>query len=268
VAVNCGAIASTLIESELFGHERGSFTGANAQRKGVFELADGGTLFLDEIGEMPMDLQVRLLRVLETGRIVRIGGAAQVGVDVRLIAATNRDPEEAVRAQRIREDLYYRLSVFPIRLPTLRERREDVPLLAEHFLGVQNTAAGTRKSLSPRSVEALQGRAWPGNVRELRNVVERAFILTEQDVVEVSAVPRAEAAAPPVAVPAGDAITVPVGTTASDAERMLIEATLAHCGGVKTKAAEVLGLSLKTLYNRLNAYRDAAAPIGDVNVSG
>ena len=181
VAVNCGAVSATLIESELFGHERGSFTGADRTHKGVFEQAHRGTLFLDEITEMPVELQVRLLRVLETGTLTRVGGTETLRVDVRVIAATNRRREEAVAAGTLREDLLYRLNVFPIALPPLREREDDVELLAKHFLAELNRAEGAGKQLTRAALARLRAHAWPGNVRELRNVVQRAFIVAEDD---------------------------------------------------------------------------------------
>ena len=180
--VNCGAVSPNLIESELFGHERGSFTGADRQRKGYFERANGGTLFLDEITEMPIELQVKLLRVLETGKVVRVGGNEPIDVDVRLIAATNRDPAEAVKTGQLREDLYYRLNVFPIALPPLRARAGDIDLLAEYFLGQLNRDAGTTKAWSRGALERLRRNAWTGNVRELRNIVQRAYILGDDEI--------------------------------------------------------------------------------------
>ncbi len=184
VAFNCGAVSPTLIESELFGHERGSFTGADKRRVGYFEEANEGTLFLDEITEMSAELQVRLLRVLEEKSLRRVGGAQEIRVDVRLLSATNRDPEAAMREGKLREDLYYRLNVFPLRLPALRERREDIPFLAEHFLReIDQQEKSGIKQFEPAAIQLLQARDWPGNVRELRNMVHRAYILTEGDTV-------------------------------------------------------------------------------------
>ena len=189
VAFNCGAVSPTLIESELFGHERGSFTGADKRRVGYFEEANEGTLFLDEITEMSAELQVRLLRVLEEKSLRRVGGAQEIRVDVRLLSATNRDPEAAMREGKLREDLYYRLNVFPLRLPPLAERREDIPLLADHFLREidQQEKAGVRQ-FDPAAIALLQSHSWPGNVRELRNMVHRAYILTEGDTVRADVV--------------------------------------------------------------------------------
>jgi DNA-binding NtrC family response regulator len=180
VAFNCGAISPTLIESELFGHERGSFTGADKRRVGYFEEAAGGTLFLDEITEMGSELQVKLLRVLEDRTLRRVGGSQELKVDVRLVSATNRDPHEAIRAKKLREDLFYRLNVFPLALPTLRERRDDIPLLAEHFRKlIEDQERAGVSGWEPRALEILQAYEWPGNVRELRNVVHRAYVMTE-----------------------------------------------------------------------------------------
>jgi DNA-binding NtrC family response regulator len=254
IAINCGAIPENLIESELFGHEKGAFTGAARTRKGVFERAHGGTLFLDEITEMPIQLQVRLLRVLETGRVTRVGGEEEIAVDVRVIAATNREPAEAVADDRLRRDLLYRLSVFPIHLPPLRDRGDDVVLLAEHFLSQHNRAEGTAKRFAPDTIERLQSLSWPGNVRQLKNVIFRAFILADE-VVEPQHLPRPslETHEQPIG---GDALTVTLGTTIADVERRMIEATLDHFDGDKKRTSDALGISLKTLYNRLNAYSD------------
>jgi two-component system, NtrC family, response regulator AtoC len=254
--VNCGAVSPNLIESELFGHEKGSFTGADRQRKGYFERAHGGTLFLDEVTEMPGELQVKLLRALETGSVVRVGGNEPIAIDVRVIAATNRNPEEAVRAGKLREDLYFRLNVFPIALPPLRARPGDIELLAEHFLAQLNREAGSAKSWSRAALERLRRNAWTGNVRELRNVVQRAFILGEE---EISADVLPLAVEAPVDRSGGPVLQVRVGTSIAEIERRLILATLEQTGGDKKKASEILGISLKTLYNRLNVYDAARA---------
>ncbi len=254
IAVNCGAIPETLIESELFGHERGSFTGADKLRRGCFERADGGTLFLDEITEMPLQAQVKLLRVLESGRLQRVGGAEEFAVSVRVLAATNRDLLEAIRDGRLREDLYFRLAVFPIHLPPLRDRRADVMPLAIHFLDLLNRAHGTHKEWGNGVLEALTERAWLGNVRELKNAVYRAWILADTTL-------EAEAtqAIPVTPTPIGASLAIAVGASIADAERQLIVATLDHAHGDKPAAARLLGISLKTLYNRLSVYR-AGAP--------
>ncbi len=252
VAVNCGAIAPTLIESEFFGHERGSFTGAERKHRGVFERADGGTLFLDEITEMPLELQVRLLRVLETGIVTRVGGDQTVKVDVRIVAATNRNLKEGVAEGKLREDLLYRVLVFPIRLPALRDREGDVTLLANHFLEQLNRDSGSSKGFSQAALTKLQQYPWPGNVRELKHIVERAFIMARTDTVDADAVPLSE---PPAAAPLGERIVpMEIGASIAEMERQLILATLEHCEGNKNRAAQTLGISLKTLYNRLNTY--------------
>lgn len=254
VAINCGAIPATLIEAELFGYEKGSFTGASRAHAGVFERAKGGSLFLDEITEMPIEMQTRLLRVLETQRFTRVGGTQDVVTDLRVIAATNRDPFRAVKEGKLREDVLYRLAVFPIHVPALRDRAEDVLRLAEHFLAERNRAAGTSKRLSAQARAHLQHHPWPGNVRELKNAVERAFILADDD---LDLVPLGTSAAPsPGAFDAtgAAAIHVPVGARLDQAERSLIEATLLHYQGNKRRAAQVLGCSLKTLYNKLKGY--------------
>lgn len=252
IALNCGAISPQLIEAELFGHERGSFTGAVRMHKGCFERAAGGTLFLDELTEMSMEMQVKLLRVLETGRFSRVGADEEIQVKVRVIAATNRDPQQAVDNGFLRSDLYYRLSVFPIAVPTLREREQDIELLAKVFLARLNEEEGTRKQFSKSSRRFLNEYHWPGNVRELKNMVHRAFILADQDVDLASAI---GAAKPVVSGVESDCVTFPLGSRLADAEQRLIFATLGYCGGNKTQTAEVLGVSLKTLYNRLNEYQ-------------
>ncbi|WP_213296865.1 sigma-54-dependent transcriptional regulator [Paraburkholderia sacchari] len=251
LAVNCGAISPNLIESEMFGHERGSFTGADRQHKGYFERANGGTLFLDEITEMPIELQVKLLRVLETGMFMRVGTTKEIETDVRLIAATNRDPEQAVEEGKLRLDLYHRLNVFPISLPPLRERGKDVELLAQAFLDELNERHGTKKQFPAAVRETLASYPWPGNVRELKNYVQRAHIMAGAEGELTAAVPLQISISKPVA---GTAVTIPFGTSLADADRQLILATLEQCGGVKTRAAEILGISLKTLYNRLVEY--------------
>ena len=259
LAVNCGAISPQLIESEMFGHEKGSFTGANRQHLGYFERANGGTLFLDEVTEMPLDLQVKLLRVLETGTFMRVGSTVSQQSDVRVIAATNRPPEQAVAAGRMREDLLYRLNVFPIELPPLRERAEDIALLAEHFLAEVNEREGVRKRFSPAAIGRLSRYRWPGNVRELRNVVQRAYVMAGDDVITDEWLPSDAPSQAPVATAATAAasapqISIPLGTSMADAERQLILATLAHYNNHKERTAAVLGVSLKTLYNRLKEY--------------
>ncbi len=247
--VNCGAISPQLIESEIFGHEKGSFTGADRQHKGYFERATGGTLFLDEVVEMPVELQVKLLRVLETGSFMRIGSNQELHTDVRIVAATNRDPEAAIAEGRLRLDLFHRLNVFPLPVPPLRERGGDIGLLAQHFLADLNTAHGTDKQFSEPALSMLQAYHWPGNVRELRNFVQRAYILSDRLI-------DTQALGPGPTQSAATSLTlaVPVGSTLADADRRLIFATLELCGGVKKRTADLLGISLKTLYNRLEEY--------------
>jgi DNA-binding NtrC family response regulator len=251
--LNCGAISPTLIESELFGHERGSFTGAQKRHHGYFERAHGGTLFLDEISEMPLELQVKLLRVLESGQIMRIGGDRPIEVDVRILTATNRSPEDAVRDGRLREDLLYRLQVFPIHLPPLRHRGRDLEHLADHFLQVLNRQESADKRFNAAAFDKLRSHSWPGNVRELKNVVHRAFILADAEIgpEEVPLEPRREEASA-----GGPGIRISVGSSIADVEKKLIMATLEEYDGNKKEAADVLGISLKTLYNRLNAYKE------------
>jgi len=248
--VNCGAISETLIASELFGHERGSFTGAERMHRGFFERANGGTLFLDEVTEMPARLQVNLLRVIETGKIQRIGSTEQIPVDVRVLAATNRSPEEAIRAGRLREDLYFRLAVFPILVPPLRDRPGDIALLARHFLARLNDAHDAKKQWAPDAIAELEKREWKGNVRELKNAVHRAWIMAdttlEADKAIAAAIEEAPAARP-----------VQAGMSIDETVRALILATLEQVDGDKREAAKRLGISLKTLYNRLNVYNAA-----------
>jgi DNA-binding NtrC family response regulator len=254
--VNCGAIAENLIESELFGHERGSFTGADRRRDGIFERARGGTLLLDEITEMPLELQVKLLRVLESRSFTRVGGQEVIEADVRIITACNRDPRKAVQEGALREDLYYRLNVLPIVVPPLRERVEDIALLAEHFLEQLNAEYQAQKCWTPEALAWLAQQPWRGNVRELKNATSRAYILSEsklsvEDMLPPSGQPRSGAT--------GSRLELKIGSTISDVERTLIEATLAHFNGDKVRTAETLGISIKTLYNRLSVYSASRA---------
>ena len=252
--VNCGAIPENLIESELFGHVRGAFTGANRQHEGVFERASGGTLFLDEITEMPPELQVNLLRVLETDQVVRVGGVEPIEVDVRVLAATNRPPQQAIEEGHLRSDLFYRLAVFPIELPPLRERHGDVELLAELFLDQLNRESGESKRWAGGALEKLAGMPWEGNVRELKNAVHRAFILADRELQPE----EVTGGAPGGVGPAPGHVEIRVGSTIAEAEKQLILATLEWTGGDKQAAADRLGISLKTLYNRLKVYEAAA----------
>lgn len=264
IAVNCGAISPNLIESEIFGHERGSFTGAERQHKGYFERADGGTLFLDEISEMPLELQVKLLRVLEDGGFMRVGTNRELRADVRVLAATNRNPEDAVAEGRLRVDLYHRLNVFPIALPPLRARGDDVLDIAQMLLEQLNAEHGTRRCFAPEVLEAMRLHTWPGNVRELRNFVQRAYILAEAELISDPPVAVATSAtADAMHAAAGTVVSVPVGTSLADVDRQLIFATLEQCAGVKKHAAEILGISLKTLYNRLEEYAGRGDPPDD-----
>ena len=260
--LNCGAMPAGLVESELFGHERGSFTGATQLRRGHFERASGGTLMLDEIAEMPIELQVKLLRVLETGAAIRVGGDTAVQVDARVIAATNRAPEQAVADGKLREDLLYRLNVFPVELPPLRDRGNDIELLAAFFLEELNRTEGTNKRFAPGALGSLRSHGWPGNVRELKNVVQRAFILAEDELVpELPGEARIHEPSGSMGAPAAS----PRGTLA-DIERKVILSTLQRNAGDKRRTAAELGISLKTLYNRLKAYGGSSsspAPAGD-----
>jgi DNA-binding NtrC family response regulator len=276
VTVNCGAISATLIESELFGHERGAFTGADRKRKGLFEQADKGTLFLDEVTEMPIDLQVRLLRVLETGRFTRVGGQEEIAVDVRVVAATNRSPDQAVLDGKLRHDLLYRLLVFPIHMPALKDRGSDIELLAQHFLDQLDAENDDRRTLSVAALRRLEAHDWPGNVRELYNTLRRAYIMSTDEIAPRHLLlPEPGASADSVGCPGADEAACVDGSAASDgtpaagadgvlpvragmpiaaAERLLIEATLAKTDGNKKEAARMLGISLKTLYTRLQVY--------------
>jgi two-component system response regulator AtoC len=258
LAVNCGAISPHLMESEIFGHEKGSFTGADRQHLGFFERTNGGTLFLDEITEMPLDLQVKLLRVLESGTFMRVGSTQVQETDVRIIAATNRNPNDAVTKGKLREDLLYRLNVFPIHLPPLRERIDDIPLISKHFLVQIGEREGAVKRFGGDVLERFATYRWPGNVRELRNVVYRAYVMTPGAAIQEDCLPTSAGAA--VAGGQAPTLSIRVGSTLADVERQLTLATLEHLGRHKEKTAATLGISLKTLYNRLKEY---AAEDGD-----
>jgi DNA-binding NtrC family response regulator len=254
VAINCAAIPETLLESEIFGHEKGAFTGAADRRQGCFELADRGTLFLDEIGEMTPTTQVKLLRVLQERRFRRLGGRTEQTVDVRVLAATNIDPLEAVQKGKLREDLYYRLNVFSFRLPPLRDRKEDMALLVQAFINEFNTR--NQKSVAGvdhLTMRMLEQYLWPGNVRELRNVIERATILATGQFIEPRHLPPMLTSEP--APEHQPQLSLGPGTTVEEAERRLILMTLEHTRDNKTRAAEILGISLKTLHNKLNKLR-------------
>ena len=255
LAINCGAIPAGLIEAELFGYEKGSFTGAVRAHAGVFERAQGGTLLLDEVTEMPLDMQTRLLRVLETRKFYRVGASAEFVSDVRVIASTNRCPLQAVQNGRLREDLLYRLAVFPIDIPPLRSRGNDVELLAEHYLAELNARGRTQKRLSAAARMTLRQHPWPGNVRELKNSIERAFILGDQTL-ELAPLIQSCASVKSIEDAGNDRerLDIRVGSRIDDVERSLIEATLDYFKGNKRRAADALGCSLKTLYNKLNGY--------------
>jgi len=262
VAVNCAAIPETLLESEIFGHEKGAFTGALERRAGCFELAHQGTLFLDEIAEMNPAMQAKFLRVLETGMVRRLGGRTEVQMDVRVLAATNTDPQKALRDGTLREDLYYRLNVVSIALPPLRERREDIPLLVQAFIEEFNAKYDKRIGGVEESAQvALEAAPWPGNVRELRNTLERAVIVCGDQRLGLKHLSNLPGTGGPDTAPvhlepvsAEHALTLPVGTTLDEAEKQLILRTLAAQDNNKTRAAQVLGISLKTLHNKLKAY--------------
>ena len=267
VAVNCAAIPAGLIEAELFGYEKGSFTGAARSRAGAFERAQGGTLFLDEITDMPLDMQTRLLRVLEMRKYYRVGGVSELPTDVRVIAAANRGPLEAVQHGQLREDLLYRLAVFPVTVPALRDRGDDVVLLANRFLADLNARDRVNKRYSADTRAVLNQHAWPGNVRELKNCVERAFILADEVVELAPLIAKQAAFNPPVADGRSaeratvhtnaDRLEIRVGARIDEVERSLIEVTLQHYRGNKRRAADTLGCSLKTLYNKLHTYAQA-----------
>jgi DNA-binding NtrC family response regulator len=271
VAINCAALPETLIESELFGHEKGSFTGASERRAGCFEVAQHGTLLLDEIGEMPMPTQAKLLRILEDSKVRRLGGRTEFEVDVRVVAATNKVPEEAVRGGHLREDLFYRLNVFHVHLPPLRDRKDDIRSIAETLIGDLNRKHDCRVTeVSGDVLDSLQRHNWPGNVRELRNVLERAVILSGEGTIEMKHLPaflqNRPAGVPGVALPVTaaavvappvdemEAVRFQIGTTVEEAEKGLILRTLEHTKNNKTRAAEILGISLKTLHNKLKEY--------------
>jgi DNA-binding NtrC family response regulator len=264
VPINCAAIPETLIESEIFGHEKGAFTGALERRTGCFELAEGGTLLLDEIGEMPVATQAKLLRVLEDRKLRRLGSKVETTVDVRVLAATNKVPEEAVARGELRNDLYYRLNVFNIHMPPLRDHKEDVPDLVRALLGDMNARHGRKvATVSEAVLNLFHHYWWPGNVRELRNTLERAVIVCEGGVIETKHLPPGFGQAPVrTSAEDSDAVRLGVGTTVEEAEKLLILKTLEATNNNKTRAAEILGISLKTLHNKLKEYGSAATENG------
>jgi len=251
IAINCSAIPATLIESEMFGHERGAFTGADQRRLGAWELADAGTLFLDEVGEIPIELQAKFLRVLEEERLRRLGGKSEIAVDVRVISATNRDLKEEIKVGRFREDLYFRLNVFHINLAPLKERREDIPVLVQHFIDRFSRDAGKKlHGVSPQAMKFLTDYAWPGNIRELRNTLERAVILCGVGAIEPEHLPSELAAG------GGESayLKLPYGLPLREIEKEYILSTLSRLQNNKARTAQALGISEKTLYNKLYRY--------------
>ena len=262
LGVNCGAISPHLMESEIFGHEKGSFTGADRQHQGFFERAHGGTLFLDEVTEMPLELQVKLLRVLETGSFMRVGSSVSRSTDVRIIAATNRDPMAAVAAGTLREDLLYRLNVFPIALPPLRAHTQDIELLCSHFLHSIAQKEGTPRQLTPAALHKLLAYRWPGNVRELRNAMQRAYVMAEGPFITDEWLPTngPDDLAATQSEDDGKSghsdlgVHFVPGTSLANAEQKLILRTLRHFDNHKERTAAALGISLKTLYNKLKSY--------------
>jgi DNA-binding NtrC family response regulator len=261
VPINCAAIPETLIESEIFGHEKGAFTGALERRTGCFELAEGGTLLLDEIGEMPVGTQAKLLRVLEDRKLRRLGSKTETTVDVRVLAATNKVPEEAVARGELRNDLYYRLNVFNIHMPPLREHKEDIPELVQSLLAEMSAKHGRKvAAVSEAVLNLFQNYSWPGNVRELRNNLERAVIVCDGAIIETKHLPPGFGQTPVrTSSEEPDAVRLGVGTTVGEAEKLLILKTLEATSNNKTRAAEILGISLKTLHNKLKEYGSAAA---------
>lgn len=253
VATNCGALSKELIGSELFGHEKGAFTGAVGRKIGVFERAENGCLFLDEVTEMPLDMQATLLRVLETKKLVRVGGTTEINVNCRVVSATNRNLSDLAQSKVLREDIYFRLAVFPIEIAPLRERSEDIPLLADVFLTEMNEEYGANLVWSAEQLKRLSDYHWPGNIRELRHAVYRAFIMSDMQGSKIDLPTRFES---PFARQNKETNGIKAGQTIEDVERLLISATLDKVEGNKTLAAEMLGISTKTLYNRLHAYGD------------
>jgi transcriptional regulator with PAS, ATPase and Fis domain len=266
VPINCAALTETLIESELFGHEKGAFTGAFERHIGCFEQANNGTVFLDEIGDMPIGTQSKLLRVLEDRKVRRLGGKIDLPVEVRVVAATNKIPEDAIKDKLLREDLYYRLNVFHIFLPPLRDRKGDIPAISEAIMSNLNRKHGCRVAgLHPSTLDRFQAYGWPGNVRELRNVLERAVIMASEGLIlpkhlamDSVAVPELQESAGPVRDP-GDSIPVRPGASLEEIEESYINRILQQTSNNKTKAAEILGISVRTLHNRLGQLKNAKA---------
>ncbi len=273
VAINCAALPETLIESELFGHEKGAFTGALERRAGCFEQAQGGTMLLDEIGDMPIGTQAKLLRVLEDSNVRRLGGKNQISVDVRVVAATNRPPLDALRHQRLREDLYYRLNVFHIQLPALRDHREDIPAIAESLIADANIKHHCRVTdLHPAALDLLQNHHWPGNVRELRNVIERAVVLAAQGILlpeHLHLLPQVVTAPVVSEFPSDNVLRAAVGAPLRDVEKKYILMTLTHAKNNKRRAAKILGMSVRTLHKRLAEFRteESVKPSSEAEIS-
>ncbi|MSO60889.1 MAG: sigma-54-dependent Fis family transcriptional regulator [Acidobacteria bacterium] len=260
VAINCAAIPDTLLEAELFGYERGAFTGANQRKLGRFELAQRGTLFLDEIGEMPMTVQGKMLRAIETHKIERLGGGASIQLDVRIVAATNRGLRQAVAARQFREDLYFRLSVFPVEVPALRDRREDIPKLAHHFVERVCRDVGKKMTLSPEAVAELMAHSWPGNIRELQNAIERAVILADGDTLlprhlSLSPVPKSGSSIDPwERIDLSGSLAEATARTVAETERRKIQQALHDAGGDRGRAADLLQINFKSLEVKLRQY--------------
>ncbi len=263
IKVHCAALSETLLESELFGHEKGAFTGAEKMQKGRFELAHGGTIFLDEIGEINPSVQIKILRVLQEKKFERVGGEQTIEVDVRIVAATNRNLEEEVKAGRFREDLYYRLNVVHIPVPPLRDRRDDIPLLMASFLDEFNRENDRQiKGLNSKAKAAMFRYAWPGNIRELRNCMESAVVMCSGDEIGLQDLPPSVSAA--AGTGAGDdSVSVPLGVTLDEADRLVIEANLAANRGNKSRTAEILGIGRKTLQRKLAEWGSDAAAADD-----
>ena len=260
VAINCAALPESLMESELFGHEKGSFTGAVGRRAGCFEQAQNGTLLLDEIGEMPVGTQAKLLRVIEESTVRRLGGVRSIPIHVRVLAATNRSPEQAIQNKHLREDLYYRLNVFHIALPPLRKRKEDIGLLATALIRDINSKHGCRVShLSAEVMERFQANSWPGNVRELRNVIERAAIVAGAGEIQLHHLPGAAPPMPAPRVPADDVLTMPPGHSMAEIEEAYLKLTLKYTGNNRRRAAELLGICLRTLQTKVHSYETEKA---------
>jgi DNA-binding NtrC family response regulator len=268
IAINCAAMPESLMESELFGHEKGAFTGAVERHAGCFEQADGGTVLLDEIGDMPIGTQAKLLRVLEEAKVRRLGGKSDLSVQVRVVAATNRVPDIAIRDKHLREDLYYRLNVFHISLPPLRERAEDIPAICEAILSNLNQKHGCRVAgVHPQVLEKFQGLSWPGNVRQLRNVLERAVIVAGEGAILTRHLPEETSpkSGPIPAADDGDSIRIRFGPPLSEVEEAYIDFVLKHTNQNRTRAAEILGISIRTLQNRLRELAEKAAKTASGN---